>query len=416
MLLLVFAATMTVAISSMCSLFESILFSTRVGALEAERAGGEHPRLAARMMSMKSNIAQPTSAILVLNTVANTAGATFCGMYATQVMGTAMVPAVSVVLTIAILFVGEILPKTYGATNWRSLWHFTVWPLTVMQRGLGPVIRVTQAFADFFTGSRTGPAITEDEIQASIRLGRKAGELSRTELQLLNAVFQFDDLTVRQVMVPRPDVAFLDTHWSLDRCLEVVKQTGHTRFPLRRGSRDEVIGIVHVKELIGLGRGDEADLNSIVHSPWHVPESLPISRLLREMQRKHRHMALVDDEYGTLVGIVTMENVMEQIVGTVQDEFDSEPPDITQEDPLTFRIRGRVLIERVNRECGLELYAADVDTLSGLLVSQLGRLAETGDRVRLGGATAEIVEVNDGRADLVRIRLSKDEEDGDGEG
>ena len=410
MVLLVIAAAMTVLISSLCSLFESILFSTRVGVLEAERAGGRHSRLAARFMDMKSNIAEPTSAILVLNTVANTAGATFCGMYATQVLGSALVPAVSVVLTLAILFVGEILPKTYGATYWRSLWRFIVWPLTVMQRGLRPVIRVTQAFADFFTGSRSAPSITEDEIQASIRLGRKAGELSRTEQQLLNAVFQFDDLTVRQIMVPRTDVDFLDATWPLAKCLDAAKRTRHTRFPLRRGTRDDVLGIIHVKELIGLGSGDEVELSSIVHPAWHVPETLPISRLLREMQRNHRHMALVDDEYGTLVGIVTMENVLEQIVGAVQDEFDSEAPDITREDPLTFRVRGQVLIERVNRECGLDLHAADVDTLSGLLVSHLGRLAETGDRVRLAGATAEIVEVRDGRADVVRIRLPKDEE------
>ena len=410
MVLLVIAATVTVMVSSMCSLFESILFSTRVGVLEAERADGRHSRLAARFMDMKSNIAEPTSAILVLNTVANTAGATFCGMYATQVLGSALVPAVSVVLTLAILFVGEILPKTYGATYWRSLWRFIVWPLTVMQKGLRPVIRVTQAFANFFTGSRSGPSITEDEIQASIRLGRKAGELSRTELQLLNAVFQFDDLMVRQIMVPRTDVEFLDATWPLAKCLDVAKQTRHTRFPLRRGTRDDVLGIIHVKELIGLGSGDEVELSAIVHPAWHVPETLPISQLLREMQRNHQHMALVDDEYGTLVGIVTMENVLEQIVGAVQDEFDSEAPDITQEDPVTFRVRGQVLIERVNRECGLELYAADVDTLSGLLVSQLGRLAEAGDRVRLAGAIAEIVEVRDGRADLVRIRLSKEEE------
>ena len=108
MVLLAVAATVTVLVSSMCSLFESILYSTRVGALEAERAGGKHSRLAARFMDMNSNIAEPTSAILVLNTVANTAGATFCGMYATQVLGSA------VVLAVAILFVGEILPRTYG--------------------------------------------------------------------------------------------------------------------------------------------------------------------------------------------------------------------------------------------------------------------------------------------------------------
>ena len=407
MVLLLVAVSLTVLMSSLCSLFESVLFSTRMGALEAERADGKHSGLAERFMNMKSNIAQPTSAILVLNTIANTAGATFCGMYATQILGSSLVPAVSAVLTVAILFVGEILPKTYGATRWRTLWHFTVWPLTIMQRGLAPIIKVTQAFANFFTGSHSSPTITEDEIQASIRLGRKAGELSGTELRLLNAVFQFDDLSVRQIMVPRKDVVFLDASWPLPKCLELAKQTRHTRFPLCDGSLDEAIGIIHVKHLLGMAEGPEFETRSIAMPPWHVPGTLPISRLLREMQHAHQHMALVDDEYGTVVGVVTLENVVEQIVGAVQDEFDSEPPDIAREGTLTFKVRGQVPIERVNRECGLDLYSADVETLSGLLVSHLGRLVKAGDRVRLRGATVEVLEEKYGRADLIRIHVSQ---------
>ncbi len=407
MILLLVAASLTVLTSSICSLFESILFSTRMGALEAERADGRHSALAERFMNMKSNIARPTSAILVLNTIANTAGATFCGMYATEILGSSLVPAVSVILTVAILFVGEILPKTYGATRWRTLWHLTVWPLTIMQRVLAPIIKVTQAFANFFTGSHNSATITEDEIQASIRLGRKEGELSGTELRLLNAVFQFDDLSVRQIMVSRKDVEFLGATWSLTKSLEVAKHTRHTRFPLCHGSLDEAIGIIHVKDLLGVTEGPEFEIRSIARPPWHVPETLPISRLLREMQRTRQHMALVDDEYGTVVGVVTLENVMEQIVGAVQDEFDSESPDIAREGPLTFKVKGQVLIERVNRECGLDLYSADVETLSGLLVSHLGRLVKAGDRVQLRGATVEVVEEKYGRAELIRIHVSQ---------
>ena len=407
MVLLLVAAGLTVLMSSICSLFEAILFSTRMGALEAERAEGRRSGLAERFMHMKSNIAQPTSAILVLNTIANTAGATFCGMYATQILGSSMVPAVSAILTVAILFVGEILPKTYGATYWQKLWHFIVWPLIIMQRGLAPVIKVTQAFANFFTGSHSSPTITEDEIQASIRLGRKAGELSRAELQLLNAVFHFDDMSVRQIMVPRKDVTFLEASWPLKKCLEVAKKTRHTRFPLCCGSLDTVIGLIHIKDLLGVTEGDDFELRSIARPLRHIPETLPISRLLREMQSTHQHMALVDDEYGTVVGVATMENVVEQIVGAVQDEFDSESPDIAPEGPRTFKVKGQLPLEIVNRECGLDLYSADVETLSGLLVSRLGRLLKAGDRVQLRGATAEVVEERGGRADLVRIHLSQ---------
>ncbi len=409
MTMLLVVAGVTVLISSMCSLFEATLYSTRTGSLEAERAEGKHARLAERFIAMKANIARPTSAILILNTVANTAGATICGMYAAQVLGSVWVPAFSVGLTVAILFVGEILPKTYGATHWRNMWHLIVWPLTLMQKGFSPVIRVTQAFSGFFTGGLGVPAVTEDEIRADIHLGRKAGELSASELQLLNAVFHFDDMLARQVMVARRDVVFFDVHWSLEKCLETAKETRHTRFPLCNGSLDEVVGLVHVKDLLGL-TDDEGILRSVARPIRHIPETLPISRLLREMQSTHQQMALVDDEFGSVVGVITMENVVEQIVGAVQDEFDSEPPEIVPEGADTFKVSGQLPIERVNRELGLDLYAPDVDTLSGLLVSRLNRLLKVGDRVGLRNATAEVVEEQGGRASLVRLRIAQGNE------
>ena len=409
MTMLLVVAGVTVLISSMCSLFEATLYSTRTGSLEAERAEGKHARLAERFIAMKANIARPTSAILILNTVANTAGATICGMYAAQVLGSVWVPAFSVGLTVAILFVGEILPKTYGATHWRDMWHLTVWPLMLMQKGFSPLIRVTQAFSGFFTGGLGVPAVTEDEIRADIHLGRKAGELSASELQLLNAVFHFDDMLARQVMVARRDVVFFDVHWSLEKCLEVAKETRHTRFPLCIGSLDEVVGLVHVKDLLGL-TDDEGILRSVARPIRHIPETLPISRLLREMQSTHQQMALVDDEFGSVVGVITMENVVEQIVGDVQDEFDSEPPEIVPEGADTFKVSGQLPIERVNRELGLDLYAPDVDTLSGLLVSRLNRLLKVGDRVRLRNATAEVVEEQGGRATQVRMRIAQGDE------
>ena len=158
MTILLLVAAVTVIISGMCSLFESTLYSTRMAALESARTVGKHRRLARRFIDMKKDIARPTSAILILNTIANTAGATIAGMYATTVLGTAWVPAFSALLTIAILFLGEILPKTYGAVHWKSVWHLVVWPVTVMQQGLYPIIKVTQGFAKLFTVRTSTPA------------------------------------------------------------------------------------------------------------------------------------------------------------------------------------------------------------------------------------------------------------------
>jgi CBS domain containing-hemolysin-like protein len=405
--LLVFVSALTVAISSMCSLFEAALYSTRMGALDqAARSSGRRRHLAQRLILMKSNIAEPTSAILILNTVANTAGATVCGMYAAQVLGVSWVPAFSAVLTVAVLFVGEILPKTYGATHWQSMWPLIVWPLGLMRTILKPFIVVTQAFATFFTGRHGSPAVTEGEIQGAIRLGRKAGELSASELQLLSAVFHFDETLTRQIMVPRREVEIVDVRWSLAQCLDIVKRTHHTRYPLCNGSLDQVVGLVHLKDLVGVTEGEE-DLASVARPLRHVPETLPISRLLREMQSTHQHMVLVDDEYGTVVGLATLENVIEQLVGAVQDEFDIESPDIVPEEQGSYKVKGHLPIERINRELRLELSSRGVDSLSGLLVIETNRLLKVGDEVALPGATAEVLEAQAGRALVVRIRRTR---------
>lgn len=411
MTVLLIVAGLTVLLSCMCSLFEATLYSTRLGTLEAEKATGRYARRADRLIAMKTNIVRPTSAILVLNTFANTAGATICGMYAAQLMGAGWVPVFSVGLTVVILFAGEILPKTYGATHWRTTWPWIVLPLALMQTVLSPIIRITQGFARRFAGDSNVTPVTEDEIQADMRLGKEAGELTTSELQLLSAVFRFDDMLTRQVMLPRRDVAFLDSQWPLEKCLAVIKETRHTRFPLCAGSLDEAIGLIHVKDLLGIVDGTTDTLKSLARPLHHVPETLPLNRLLREMQHSQQHMALVDDEFGTVVGVITLENIIEQIVGAVQDEFDSETPHIVPEGANVFIVRGLLPIERVNRELGLDLYAPDVDTLSGLLVSRMNRLLRSGDRVRLRGALAEVVEEDDGRATKVRIRISDGEED-----
>jgi len=403
MTLLVIVVTITVLVSAMCSLFEATLYSTRVGLLEAEAAGGKHSRAARKMLQLKRNIAQPTSAILVLNTVANTAGAAVAGMVAATTLTPAMVPLFSLVLTVLILFLAEIMPKTYGAVAWRSAWPYVVWPLSFLRRAMGPAVWLTQKFSDLITRDHVVSNVTEDEIQAVIRMGGSEGELSSSELQLLTAVFHFDETVVRQVMLPRREVDYFEVGQSLQQCLEIVARTRHTRYPLCRGSLDKIAGLVHIKDLLGLSDDGNFDLEEISRPLRTVPDTLPISRLLRQMQSGRQHMAAVADEYGNLVGILTMENILEQLVGAVRDEFDEETPDIIPEHEGVYKVRGILPLDRVNRELGLDLYSEEVDTLSGMVAQRLGRLPRVGDEIKVGGLRIEIVETEAGRATWVRL-------------
>ena len=410
MSILILVVTITLLVSAMCSLFEATLYSTRMATLEAGRTGGRE-QLAQRFIRMKGDIAVPTSAILILNTLANTGGATLSGMFGAQVLGSEWVPVLSAGLTIAILFLSEILPKTYGATHWRSLWPLIVWPLALMQKLFYPVIRITQSFANLFTQGRSVPIVTEDEIVSMIRLGAKSGEVTPAELQLLNKIFLFDELFCRQVMIPRREVVFFTEGTPLSECIKTATRTKHTRFPLCEGSLDEVIGVIHIKDLLGLPPDQSLDLNSIARPLRSVPETMPLSRLLREMQASRQHMAAVLDEYGTVAGIITLENVLEEIVGTVLDEFDTEMPEIVPSGSGQYTVQGHIPISRLNRELNLDLHASDVDTLSGLLVTRLGRLLKVGDTVQLEGTVAKVIEAQTRRA--TRVTLTITQETGD---
>ena len=212
----------------------------------------------------------------------------------------------------------------------------------------------------------------------------------------------------RRVMVPRNDVEFLDVNWSFAECLELTKRTKHTRYPLCDGSLDKVLGVIHLKDLLGLG-GDTpgVDLREFMRPSHKVPEHMPISRVLRHFQVTHQLLAFVVDEHGTMVGIVTLENVLEEIVGPVEDEFDAEEPNIVPAGPGEFIVSGSTPIAEVERSLELELDDADVDTVSGVLMSRSQKMPVTGDRVQLPGAVAEILETKGDRATRIRFIIGE---------
>ena len=408
---LALVVALTVLISAACSLFEATLFSTRVGVLEAETAGGRHAGGARRLLAMKQNIAEPTSAILILNTLANTGGAAIAGMYAADVLGPQRVPLFSAVLTVLILFAAEIVPKTIGATGWRWAWPYVVWPLDFLQRALRPAVWLTRRLSDLLTGDRASAAVTEEEIRAVIRMGGAQGELSAGELRLLTAVFDFDETYARQVMLPRRDIVSFDASWPLARCLEVANRTRHTRYPLCEGSLDNVLGIIHIKDLLGLAADASLDLRSVARPLRTIPDSLPISKLLRQMQTTRQHMAAVADEYGAMVGLITLENILEQLVGAVRDEFDDESPDIVPEGDGAYKVRGALALDSVNRELEISLESEEADSLSGLLAETIGRMPRVGDRANFGAVEAEVVEARAGRAEWIRLRIRREREE-----
>jgi len=248
---------------------------------------------------------------------------------------------------------------------------------------------------------------SEEEIRALLMQAHIAGELSRSEHRLINAVFEFDELICRRVMLPRADVVYLDANISLSDAIDVIHQTKHTRYPVCDGSLDKIVGVVHIKDLIGISADTDFDLNSVIRPPQYVPETMPVRRLLRQFQSIHQHLAFLVDEYGTVSGIVTLENILESIIGPVEDEFDDEQPEIVSEGPKAYIISGNTSIDAINQRFGLKYETQDMDTIAGLMMERTDKLLAPGDRVELSGAIAEVLEVKGPRAIRIRLTLSE---------
>ncbi|MGB6041773.1 MAG: hemolysin family protein, partial [Pirellulales bacterium] len=257
------------------------------------------------------------------------------------------------------------------------------------------------------TAEHEGP-LTEEELRLLLHEAHTHGNMTKTEHHLLNAVFEFDDIVCRRVMLPRSEVIFFDVEQTLPECLELARRTRHTRYPLCDGSLDKVLGVVHMKDLVGVDPDAvDFDFRSVIRPSRKVPESMPISRVLRHFQASHQLLAFVVDEYGTTIGIVTLENVLEKIVGPVEDEFDVPAPNIVPSGPGQYIVLGSTPVEEVEQKLNIEFSDPDMDTVAGAWMTRSGKLPSVGDRVGFEGGTAEVLEVRDDRT--VRLCFTLDQ-------
>jgi len=299
-----------------------------MGTLEAEKTTGKRQSTALKMIKMKSRISTPLSAILILNTIANTAGATIAGMYASKALGDSMVPLFSVAFTLGILFFAEIIPKTMGAVHWRALWPVIVWPLTVMKYSLYPFIFITQKLSDLMTRTTeaTLPPVTEEDILGTIRLGARDGEISQWESLMLHNIINLENMEVRQIMTPRTVVFAMDQDMNVEDAYVLASQKGFTRIPVYRQDRENIVGYVMMHDLSSsrILSQPKTKLSSITNPIMFVRENEKCLAVMTHFLKNRRHIAMVGDEYGGIAGLVTLEDLLETVLGTeIVDENDS---------------------------------------------------------------------------------------------
>jgi CBS domain containing-hemolysin-like protein len=245
-------------------------------------------------------------------------------------------------------------------------------------------------------------AHSEEELRLILAHSQRLGKIALEEREMLERVFQYGDRKVRQIMVPRSEIVFLSTHRPLAENVELARQQEHSRYPLCNQELDQVLGMVLLKDLLWKLResADFADLVSLKREILYVPENQPIHELMKQFQSRHIHMAIVVDEYGGTSGLVTMEDIVEELVGEIQDELDEETPKYLRNADGSVLMDGSLLIEEVEKILATELSDQHNDTVGGHLLSLIGRRPRIGDMVKAGDYSARIV-------DMKGLRISR---------
>ncbi len=330
-----------------------------------------------------------------------------------------LVLAFTIITTLHIV-VGEMAPKTLAIRKPEATSLQIAYPLHWFNRLTYPIIWLLNSAANGVLRlvglgplSEANGTHSEEEVRRLLA-SREDSELSSEKRELLENVFELSERTARQIMVPRSDVVFLSTSQSIEDSLEKARASGHSRFPLCENDLDHVIGIVHIKDIFQAG-DSPPPLTELKRPIYFVPETLAADRLLRKMRLDRAHMIATLDEFGGISGIVTLENVIEEIVGEIQDEFDAEPPEIVELGDGAYRISGSVLVTELEHELGIELSDRDEDTIAGVVLSELGRQAQVDDLVQLTEIELEVKEIDGHRIVTLAVQTRQGEEGEGGE-
>ncbi len=323
MLLLILFVVLAIGVSFLCSILEAVLLSITPSFVEA--AEEEKPKLAQKLRDLRGDIERPLSAILSLNTIAHTVGATGAGAQAAVVFDDFGVGVFSAVLTLGILILSEIIPKTLGATYWRALAPFTVRTLPILIIAQLPLVWMSQAITKLLTSGKGHAEISREEITAMTTAGQKLGVVEEDETRVIANLFQLPQIAVKEVMTPRTVIEHIPGAETVGAAVQGRDRFPFSRLPVTGETIDEVTGFVTTRDLLvaALNKEEKRLVSDFSRELPRVPETIDLDKLLDILMDQDAHIALVEDEYGGTAGLVTMEDVLETLLGSeIVDEHD----------------------------------------------------------------------------------------------
>ena len=324
--------------------------------------------------------------------------------------------AVTVSLAYFSLVLGELVPKRLAQHNPEKLAYAVVGAITVLGRLMHPFVRLLTLSTNLVLRvlrvdpNQVDRSVTEEEIRMMVDVGRELGNIHEEEKEMIENIFEFNDMAVREIMTHRTDVVALDVDSNFEEVVAKALHDQYTRIPVYEDSIDNIIGILHVKDLLKRalqGSHDDFNLRQLIRPPYLVPESKNTDAVFREMQRDHVQMAIVIDEYGGTAGIITMEDLLEEIVGSMQDEYDEEESLIVQIDDTTYHIDGMTPLDDVGELFDVLFPDDDIDTLAGFVISLLGKIPDEDEQLiaQYQNLQFTVLQMDDKRVAKVEVKV-----------
>jgi len=333
------------------------------------------------------------------------------GIWSPAVVHSVALTMAFAIITYLHVVVGELAPKSLAIQRPAEVARVVAPPLLLFHRVFYPALWLLNTSSNTFLrllGITPPPpsdlAHSEEELRLLLAESQRIGALSPSKRKLLENVFDYTRRSAKHIMVPRAEIVSLSLAQPLHENLEIIRQSQHTRYPLCESDIDHVVGMIHSKDLLLPAEDlkEPTDLLKIKRDILFVPESRSLELLQRDFQQRHVHMAIVVDEYGGTSGLVTLEDILEEIVGEIQDEFDTEPPRM-EATPEGWVVDGLVLLEEIGERLGLELPNRESTTLGGLVIARLGRIARLGDTAQLDGYDVRVIEMRGRRVSKLLI-------------
>lgn len=401
------------ALSAFFSASETAIFSAnKVKIRHLAEEGNRRAILTRRLLEQPSRI---ISTILVGNNVVNIGATALATTLAIAFFGDSGAGIATGVMTFLVLVFGEITPKTFAANRAEDISLRVSGLIDALSTLFFPVVRVlnflTSGIIKVFGGTEpANPMVTEEEIRMLVNVGEEEGLIDPAEREMIDSIFEFDDTLVREIMVPRIDIIAVNINDSMEEVINLIIEVGHSRIPVYEQTVDNIVGVIYAKDLFRplLGpTGKEYLIHDLMRPAYYVPESKKVRDLFAELRKEKVHMAIVLDEYGGTAGLVTIEDVIEEIVGDIQDEFDREEKHIETLKDGSLLVDARTSIYDINELLELDLPDDEFETISGLVFHSLGKLPLEGQELEIGVLHIVVEEVKGRRITKLRLKKKK---------